>query len=124
MGPGHRERARRTRRELPVLHLTTTGRRTGRAREIALWFTRHDGRYSLIAERGEAAHWVRNLRAEPRVRWRLGERTFTGRARVIDAPAEPRLAAAARARSEAKYGWGTGLVVELAPDRRRAGGPA
>ena len=38
------------------------------------------------------------------------------RARVVDAGREPVLWAAARARSAAKYGWGSGLVVELTPD--------
>lgn len=109
------ERPRRPPREPEVLHLTTTGRRSGLPREIEIWFTRYDGREYLVAETGEAAHWVRNLRADPRVRWRVGDRAVTGRARVVDAVAEPRLVAAIRARFEAKYGWGTGLVVELVP---------
>jgi deazaflavin-dependent oxidoreductase (nitroreductase family) len=102
--------------ETPYLYLTTTGRRSGRPREIEIWFTGRGGRYYLVAERGEAAQWVRNLRADPRVRVRVGDRSFDGRARVVDADAEPDLAADVRARSERKYGWGDGLVVELAPD--------
>jgi len=44
---------------------------------------------------------------------------------VVDARSERDLVAAIRARSEAKYGWGTGLVVEIAPaGRRRRGAPA
>lgn len=70
----------------------------------------------MLAEHGERAHWVQNLRADPRVRWRVADRAFTGRARVVDAAAEPTLSRAVRAGSEAKYGWGDGLVVELAPD--------
>jgi deazaflavin-dependent oxidoreductase (nitroreductase family) len=98
--------------EEPYLYLTTTGRRTGRPREAELWFTRRGGAYNVIAEEGERAHWVRNLLAEPRVRWRVGERRFTGRARVVDGP----VAVFVQALSAAKYGWGDGLVVELAPD--------
>ena len=94
------------------LHLTTTGRRTRQPREIEIWFTRRDGRYYVIAEERDRAHWVRNLLADPRVRWRIGDSAFTGRARVIDGA----LGVYVQALSVAKYGWGDGLVVELDPD--------
>jgi deazaflavin-dependent oxidoreductase (nitroreductase family) len=100
----------------PFLYLTTTGRRSGRPREIEIWFTRRDGRFYLIAETGAGARWVQNLVADSRVAWRVGGVAFTGRARVVDAVAEPALADEVRSRSEDKYGWGDGLVVELAPD--------
>jgi len=97
------------------LYLTTTGRRTGRPREIEIWFTQCGGRYYLVAEHRERAQWVKNLRAEPRVAVRVGRRSFAAQARVVDAKAEPELARAVRALSEKKYGWGNGLVVELDP---------
>jgi F420H(2)-dependent quinone reductase len=84
-------------------------------REIEIWFTQRDARYYLVAETGERARWVRNLRADPGVRWRVGARTYPGRGRVVDRVREAALAAAVRARSTAKYGWGDGLVVELRP---------
>ncbi len=113
--------AHRARRREIFLYLTTTGRRSGQPREIEIWFTRLAGRYYLIAEHGERAQWVRNLRAEPRVRLRLGRRgrPRAARARVVDATRDAALAAAVRRRSETKYGWGAGLVVELAPGRPR-----
>jgi len=98
------------------LYLTTTGRRSGQPREIEIWFTRSNGRYYLVAEHGARAGWVLNIRAAGRVRWRVGDATFTGRARIVDATAEPALSATAQALSAAKYGWGDGLVVELEPD--------
>jgi deazaflavin-dependent oxidoreductase (nitroreductase family) len=104
--------------EAKYLYLTTTGRRTGRPREIEIWFTRHEGRYYLVAERGLRAQWVQNLRVDPVVRVRVGARRFRGRARVVDARAERSLVRTVRRRSETKYGWGTGLVVEIAPPRR------
>jgi deazaflavin-dependent oxidoreductase (nitroreductase family) len=96
----------------PYLYLTTTGRRSGQPQEAELWFTRRADCYYVIAENRERAHWVRNLLADPRVRWRVEGQTFIGRARVIDGAA----AAFVQALSAAKYGWGDGLVVELAPD--------
>jgi deazaflavin-dependent oxidoreductase (nitroreductase family) len=101
---------------VPFLYLTTTGRRSGRPREIEIWFTRRDGRFYLIAETGDRARWVQNLMKDSRVAWRVHDAAFSGRARVVDAEAEPTLAHEVRSGSEAKYGWGDGLVVELTPD--------
>ena len=97
------------------LYLTTTGRRSGAPREIEIWFTEHAGLYYLVAEHGERAHWVRNLRREPSVMVRVGAERFSARARVVDDSA---LTRTVRRLSEAKYGWGDGLVVEL--ERARA----
>ncbi len=97
--------------EPEVLHLTTTGRPTGQPREIEIWFTARDGRYYGLAEGPHRAHRVRNLLADPRVRWRVGDFALPGYARVVDGA----LGAPVQALSVAKYGWGNGLVVELAP---------
>ena len=105
--------------EAKYLYLTTIGRRTGLPRRIEIWFTRHDGRYYLVAEHGLRAHWVQNLLAEPAVRVRVGRRTVRGRGRVVDARAERDRVCTVRGLSEAKYGWGAGLVVEIAPTARR-----
>lgn len=109
------------RAEPKYLYLTTTGRRSGKPRQIEIWFTRHAGRYYLVAEHGLRAQWVQNLLSDPRVRVRVGARRFRGRARVVDLRAERALALAARQRSEAKYGWGAGLVVEIRPSAARGG---
>jgi deazaflavin-dependent oxidoreductase (nitroreductase family) len=103
--------------EPAYLYLTTTGRRTGQPREIEIWFTRHEGRDYLVAEHGERAAWVRNIAADGRVTWRVGEGRFAGRARVVDAAREPELSRTIRRLSSRKYGWGDGLVVELTPER-------
>ncbi len=102
--------------EPPFLYLTTIGRRSGLPREIEIWFTRRDGLFYLIAEHRERAHWVQNLLADPRVRWRVADATLSGRARVIDGAVEPALHREVRALSRKKYGWGDGLVVELTAD--------
>ena len=56
---------------------------------------------------------MRNLRANPAVSVRVGTRRLAGRARVVDAATEGELWRDVRARSQAKYGWGDGLVVEI-----------
>jgi deazaflavin-dependent oxidoreductase (nitroreductase family) len=88
--------------------LATTGRHSGLLREIEIWFAADASgdRMFMLSGGGEAAHWVQNLRIQPRVQVRVGDRAFDGRARVVD-PDEP-ADAEARAAIAAKYGT-TGL---------------
>ena len=77
-------------------YLTTTGRVSGLARTIEIWFglVTHENEATayLLAGSGEAAQWVRNLRREPRVRLRIGERDVEASARVVTDPTEDALA--------------------------------
>lgn len=97
------------------LYLTTIGRRSGKPREIEIWFTRQDGCYYVIAEY-TTSHWVQNLLQTPQVEVRLGEERFRANTRVISPESEPLLHSAVQQLSREKYGWGEGLVVELKPD--------
>ena len=112
-----------------VCHLQTTGRTTGRPRTIEIWFATDGERIYLLAGGRDRAHWVRNLRAEPRVRVRIGGRTLDGRARVIEGEERESLA---RRLLAAKYqGWAEGrpmsrwaarsLPVEVVPDEAERG---
>lgn len=88
---------------LPVCYLETVGRVTGKRRTIEIWFA-IDGWTAYVLSGGrDAAHWVRNIRAQPSVRVRVGGRTFAGQARVIEGETpEPR----ARRLLASKYqGW-------------------
>jgi deazaflavin-dependent oxidoreductase (nitroreductase family) len=96
------------------LYLTTTGRVTGRLREIEIWFAEDGGRFYLVAER-ESANWVRNIQSLPQVKVRVGAAEFNAAARVVHNDREPQLAATVKALFDAKYGWSNGLIVELTP---------
>ncbi len=105
------------------LYLTTTGRVSGQPRTIEIWFVERDGRFYVVSEHGEASKWVKNLAADPRVRFRVGPRdappdapTTAATARVVR---EPDLVAQVRALMDAKYDWSGDLVVEIAPDTPR-----
>ena len=76
----------RTNAEVDCCYLTTTGRNSGRAHEIEIWFGVIDGALCLISGNGDGADWYRNLIAEPEVAIRLVDETHRGRARVIDDP--------------------------------------
>ena len=104
------------RADVQYLYLTTIGRRTGLPREIEIWFTERDGRFYTIAEHGDHANWVRNIRTNPHVRVRVGELQLNATARLVDSEREPELARAVKALSDAKYGWSDGLVAEISPD--------
>lgn len=102
----------------PYLYLTTTGHRTGQPHEIEIWYVERGGLYYLVSEHRDRAHWVRNLRREPRVTLRVNGIRYAGQARVVDPAAEPELAADVTALMDAKYGWSDGLIVELTPGER------
>lgn len=54
-------------------HLTTTGRRSGLARTVAVGFVRRPDGGILVGSGRPGAAWVANLRAEPRCRFRTRE---------------------------------------------------
>jgi deazaflavin-dependent oxidoreductase (nitroreductase family) len=94
------------------LYLDTTGWKTGRRHRIEIWFAEHGGRYYIMSEGGERAHWVRNILHNSRVSFSVSGTSFSGTARVIE---KGGLAFEVKKLMKAKYGWDSGLVVELAP---------
>lgn len=97
------------------LYLTTTGRKSGRPREIEIWFTERWAHYYVIAEY-DTSHWLQNLRASPDVRVCVGKTSFAARARILTSEKDLELLRAVQQLSRDKYGWGDGTVVELAPE--------
>ncbi|MEO6350195.1 MAG: nitroreductase family deazaflavin-dependent oxidoreductase [Candidatus Limnocylindrales bacterium] len=85
-------------------YLETIGRRTGGRHVIEIWFAadpERDRVYMLAGGR-ESSDWVLNMRANPKVRVRIGGQTFEGEAREIEgSPDEIR----ARHLVGAKYGY-------------------
>ena len=101
-------------------YLTTTGRVSGRPREIEIWFGLVDGVLYMLSGGGDRSHWVQNLRREPRVRVRIGDRRREGRAReVTDAGEDQRARALVFDKYAPRYGgnlerWrDTALVVAV-----------
>jgi deazaflavin-dependent oxidoreductase (nitroreductase family) len=109
--------AKRPHPDLPFVYLTTVGRRTGLPREIEIWFVAIQTRLYIFAEHHERANWVRNIRANPRVRVRLGTEERDATARVLDRKADAELWNQAQSLARAKYGWGDGQPVEIMPDQ-------
>ena len=64
-------------------YLTTTGRVTGRAHRIEIWFGLYGATVYLLAGGGRRADWVRNLLADASVSLELAGRRHAGTARVV-----------------------------------------
>ena|ERR1044072_8963054 len=102
---------------LQYLYLTTTGRVTGRPREIEIWFVESEGKFYILAEHFHKAQWVNNILSNPRVRARVAGRSFEATARVLDEKKDSALWKVAQSLEREKYGWGDGLPVEITPGR-------
>ncbi|HLA44776.1 MAG TPA: nitroreductase/quinone reductase family protein, partial [Aggregatilineales bacterium] len=83
-----------------------------------IWFVEHDGCYYLVSEGRERAHWVQNIQHHPQISIRVDGITRPGIGRTVDESdaAESELIRAVSAKMQLKYGWSTGLIVELKPE--------
>ena len=64
-------------------YLTTTGRVTGNAHEIEIWFGAQDDVIYLMSGGGRNSDWVKNLIKNPDVTVRIGKTTFAATARLV-----------------------------------------
>ncbi len=71
-------------RDHPFTYLTTTGRRTGKAHRIEIWFVVDDGSAWVLTERSPETDWVANLRANPAVTLEIGDSRGAARADVVE----------------------------------------
>jgi deazaflavin-dependent oxidoreductase (nitroreductase family) len=63
--------------------VTVTGRKSGKRRQRAMRVVRDGDRAYAVALLGEKSDWVRNLKANPVVRIKLGATTYTARGRIL-----------------------------------------
>jgi len=104
------------------LFLMTRGRNSGLWRRLEVWFVEMSGSFYLLAESQDRPDWVRNIEADPQVRFSIGTRRnetselapTVGRGRVLDEGRESELCARVRASMFAKYRWSNGTIIELA----------
>ncbi|WP_017610254.1 nitroreductase family deazaflavin-dependent oxidoreductase [Nocardiopsis xinjiangensis] len=73
---------------MPVVILTTRGRKSGKVRKSAVMRVEHDGEYAVVGSLGGASEhpsWVHNLRAAPdEVVLQDGPEPFAARAREVE----------------------------------------
>jgi hypothetical protein len=95
------------------LYLNTSGWKTGIQHKIEIWFAEYNGRYYIISEHKDNAHWVRNIMHNSKVSFSVNNTTFEGEARIVNREKEPELAAEVSNLMNTKYGWSEGIIVEL-----------
>ncbi|MFI2509419.1 nitroreductase/quinone reductase family protein [Streptomyces sp. NPDC018972] len=123
-GTSHAERKYRRatafqRRINPVLRrlplqtlLETTGRVSGLPRRTPVGGRRAGDSFWLVSEFGERSQYVRNIRADPRVRVRIRGRWYTGTAHLLpDDDPVARLRTLPRFNSAAVRAFGAGLLT-------------
>ncbi|MGW8064875.1 nitroreductase/quinone reductase family protein [Streptomyces ziwulingensis] len=102
-------------RRLPAQTLLeTTGRVSGLPRRTPVGGRRVGGSFWLVSEFGERSQYIRNIRADPRVRVRVRGRWYTGTAHLLpDDDPVARLRSLPRANSLAvrAMGAGSGLLT-------------
>ena len=76
---------------LDFCYLTTKGRRSGSPHTIEIWFALHGDVVYLLAGGPEESDWVKNLRGDPTVGLRLGDRDLICQGRLVDDPDEDAL---------------------------------
>jgi deazaflavin-dependent oxidoreductase (nitroreductase family) len=93
-------------------YLTTTGWKTSRRHRIEIWFVEYKEKYYVMSEGGERAHWVQNIMRNPQVSFRVAGSSFAGTGKVVE---KGPVASEVKKLMKGKYGWHSGLIVELAP---------
>ncbi|MFE7858790.1 nitroreductase/quinone reductase family protein [Streptomyces sp. NPDC057403] len=103
----------RVTRRLPThTLLETTGRTSGLPRRTPVGGRRTGGSFWLVSEFGERSQYVRNIKADPRVRVRLRGRWHTGTAHLLpDDDPVARLRGLPRMNSAAVRAVGSGLLT-------------
>ena len=65
------------------IHLTTSGRRSGKSHTVELWFANRNGKVYLSHE-GEETDWMKNIKKNGQVSFEIGGRDFAGKACYLE----------------------------------------
>jgi deazaflavin-dependent oxidoreductase (nitroreductase family) len=96
-------------------YITTTGRVSGKPREIEIWFVLEGETLYMLSGGRDRSDWVKNLQRDPRVRVRIASAFFDGKARIVEDPQE-----AGRARDLLHDKYAPGYGGDLSDWRARA----
>lgn len=69
-----------------TIHITTTGRQSGRPRRIEIWWFRVDERFVITGTPGRR-DWLANLKADPAMTVHVDGLDIPARATLVDDPA-------------------------------------
>jgi deazaflavin-dependent oxidoreductase (nitroreductase family) len=97
-------------RSAKFIHLTSTGRKTGKLHMVKLWFAIDDNKVYLSHE-GEETDWMKNIKKNARIVFTIGGERFTGKVRYLE-KVEDEAWTAKLALYEKYYGKSSKAVVE------------
>lgn len=69
-----------------VMRMTTVGRKSGKLRTTGVSFMPLDGKYIIFSGWGASSDWYTNLRANPRIKIKVGMDEMRATARLIEDP--------------------------------------
>ena len=99
-------------RQLPGVMLETTGRKTGQPRHTAIGGKLEGNAFWLVSEHGDHSDYVRNIKASPAVRLRIGGQWRSGTAHLLpDDDPWQRLRSLPRVNSAGVRTMGTDLLT-------------
>lgn len=78
--------------DLDFCYLTTSGRMSGRAHRIEIWFALQAGKVYLLSGGGDRSDWIRNVMVSSDVVLEVGDRKRNTTARIVRDPDEDALA--------------------------------
>ncbi len=73
---------------IPLLILTTEGRRSGQARHVVVEYRRHGSKFYIVSGWGKNTDWYKNVLQNPRVTIQLGSEVLDAKAIPVDNPPE------------------------------------
>ena len=73
---------------IPLLILTTEGRKSGIARHVLVEYRRHGSKYYIVSGWGKNTDWYKNVLQNPRVTIQFGSEVFDANAIAVDNPPE------------------------------------
>jgi deazaflavin-dependent oxidoreductase (nitroreductase family) len=65
------------------IHLTTTGRKSGRSHTVELWFAVRNGK-AYLSHEGKETDWMKNIKKNSSVSFEIGGRNFKGKACYLE----------------------------------------
>jgi len=98
-------------RDVQVLDLITTGRRSHRQRSVELWFITRLNRFYVMAEHGHQTGWIKNLKKQPEASVALTDYQVPVQAWILDKERDSQEWQIVAQLFREKYGWGDGLPV-------------
>lgn len=66
-----------------MLYLITLGWKTGKDHRLEIWFVEYNEKYCIISEHLDKAHWIQNIKHNPRIKFSIYAEVLEGTPRIL-----------------------------------------